>query len=368
MRIRLLLIPLAALSLLFADVATSQGGATYTPITTFVFKMPGGGVWSPGTPGGPDPFRNEKLDVQRRLYAVQVVTGANFVDANYLTPIRNMLGEVPDLQLHSQSQEVRNRIDRSRQILAQLTSNNTIGKMLTFAIVSNNRKIFNFAQDFANYAIDIVHSVDEASKVPDRIDAFVKSNEAGKRLLVSASERQGLQYGPGMQCNDLVQQAGAEAGSSPEVALSKGDKSVTQSWFKHGMGQDFKQIYGGDAGQSLAQLASEEGAGKVTLPIGSIIVADGHAAVFTGVIMVNKSWQLVTYDANGDHQSWTVSLAGTPGKIADAAPAPKNGPQTFPGHQVGEHVTRLQWGDQRPVKVFQPIGNHPKTSGKLEVH
>jgi hypothetical protein len=87
--------------------------------------------------------------------------------------------------------------------------------------------------------------------------------------------------------------------------------------------------------------------------IGSVIVADGHAALFSGVVKVGSDWQLIIYDAN-DQVGWTVSLDGTPSKDD-----PDDKMLSFPGHVVGQHVTREQWGTDHLVKVFQPIGYHP---------
>jgi len=55
--------------------------------------------------------------------------------------------------------------------------------------------------------------------------------------------------------------------------------------------------------------------------------------------MVEQSKQpQITLDAN-DSTGWTVSLDGEPSKDD-----PNNKMLTFPGHQVGERATRLQWG------------------------
>jgi hypothetical protein len=126
---------------------------------------------------------------------------------------------------------------------------------------------------------------------------------------------------------------------------------ITRWWFANGLGPGFQQIVDSEP---LEQLAADEGSGKINLPIGAIILADGHVALFDGVIKVGTQWQLITYDAN-DSTGWTVSLEGTP-----SSNDPTDKMISFPGHQVGEHVTRLQWGSTHPVKVFKLVAKVPE--------
>jgi hypothetical protein len=123
------------------------------------------------------------------------------------------------------------------------------------------------------------------------------------------------------------------------------------------MGSQFPQIIGGDIGVPLRQLMDDYMSNKVNIPIAAVIVADGHAALFDGVVKVGPQMQMITYDANAA-SGWSVSVltgAGTPGT---------DGPDDFGvvqlkfgGQQVGEHATRLQWNDTTSVKVYQFIGN-----------
>jgi hypothetical protein len=95
---------------------------------------------------------------------------------------------------------------------------------------------------------------------------------------------------------------------------------------------------------TLAQLAADEGAGKITIPIGAVIVSStdstaphGHAALFNGIVKVGGLWQIITCDAN-DSDGWNISLSGTP-----STDDPNVLLLSLPGHQAGQHVARLQW-------------------------
>ena len=125
---------------------------------------------------------------------------------------------------------------------------------------------------------------------------------------------------------------------------------MTESWFMHGMGPGFRPIV---TAVPLSQLAQDDGNEMIHIPIGSVIVTNGHAALYTGVIKVGNQWQLITYDAN-DAKGWTVSLSGMPSPTD-----PNDQMLSFPGHQVGTHVTRLQWNSDDVVSVYQPLGASP---------
>ena len=166
---------------------------------------------------------------------------------------------------------------------------------------------------------------------------------------MAAWKHDGKAYGPGMQCSDLVIAASKAAGLSVDDT-PLGGKTVTATWFSNGMGPDFAQILGGDDGIMLSEVAIEDGLNNIVIPIGSVIVADGHAALYAGGIMVNGNWEIITYDAS-DADNWTVSVTeGT------ASPSGQVDGMEFRGHKAGEHVTRLQWGKTRRVKIFVPVG------------
>jgi len=136
--------------------------------------------------------------------------------------------------------------------------------------------------------------------------------------------------------------------------------NTTSAWFNKGLGSDFRQIYGGANGLRLGQLVDDLNNNIVDIPLGSIIVQDGHAAFYTGQIKIKDKWEIVTYDAN-DQSGWTVTANGEFFKSDNPIPSGSNSAMMirFPGRQVGEHVTRLQWSHDHLVKVFQPVADPP---------
>ena len=178
--------------------------------------------------------------------------------------------------------------------------------------------------------------------------AFLK-NAIGTQMWMLAQSHQGEEYRKGMQCNDLVAGAAKALGVPISNVPSAPGETVTESWFMHGMGPGFRPIV---VGVPLSQLAQDEGNNQIHIPIGSVIVTNGHAALYSGVVRVENQWQLVTYDANATKGLWTISLSGVP-----SATDPSDRMLSFPGHQVGEHVTRLQWNSSDAVSVYQPIGS-----------
>jgi hypothetical protein len=173
-------------------------------------------------------------------------------------------------------------------------------------------------------------------------------NEAGIRLWSAASALIGTAYSkPNMSCDKLISMASRAAGIHIVTApFSKG--TVTKSWFDHGLGPEFRQIWGGETGMSLTELAAKETSNRITIPIGSVIVAEGHAALFDGYVKYHQGRQMLLLDANND-VSHTISLKGVPD-------VPNDKMIELPGHQVGYHATRLQWKEDTRVKVFEPIG------------
>ena len=180
----------------------------------------------------------------------------------------------------------------------------------------------------------------------------------GIQMLQAARSHEGAAYGKGMQCSDLVISASRAIGVRiPEVPSVRGE-TVTQSWFLHGMGLGYRIVVDS---VPLSKLAQEEGSGLITIPLGAVIVTAGpppHAALFNGIVKVYGAWQLITYDANNE-TGWTVALSGTPSPTD-----PDDRMLAFPGHRVGDHVTRLQWGPDHLVRVYEPIGNQ---TGALEL-
>lgn len=183
-----------------------------------------------------------------------------------------------------------------------------------------------------------------------------KENEAGLNLLHEAQTHQGQPYAAGMKCSDLIEMSGEASGSPPSLPPTTTDVKPTTYWFENGMGPHYMQIYGGADGIDLGQLAADIGNRELNIPIGSVIVApglnggDGHAALYDGVAKVGSTWKIVLYDAN-DYRGYNLSIDGLP--TADA----RQTVQAFPGHQVGEHLSGLQWGSNHKIKVFRPIGS-----------
>jgi len=170
----------------------------------------------------------------------------------------------------------------------------------------------------------------------------------GIQLLLAAQGYKGAVYENGMRCSDLIIAASNAIGLQISQVPSANGETMTESWFLHGMGPGFRAIL---TKVPLSEVAQKEGSGAINIPIGSVIVTDGHAALFDGVVKVGGKWELITFDANNS-VGWSVSLSGTP-----STTDPNDKMLAFPGHQVGEHVTRLQWGSDRIVSVYQPSSN-----------
>lgn len=185
-------------------------------------------------------------------------------------------------------------------------------------------------------------------------DDYVRATTAGIALLEAAQNFRGFQYKPGMTCNVLIIQAIRQA----SMYMTTGN--TTSVWFNKGFGSDFRQVYGGANGLPLGRLVDDLNNNKVDISLGSIIVQDGHAAFYAGQIKIADEWEIITYDAN-DQSGWAVTREGQFFRSdAPAASGPDPvAPTRFPGRQVGEHVTRLQWAHSHLVKVFQPVADSP---------
>jgi len=327
----------------------------YDPIGQFRFTLNNGQDF---TTAGPD-ATVQNFEAQRTLAGFirqNTIATVNAIYQAVQSPIAQCRSPLLQVQAAQQRSDVSGAQSAATQAKAKLADVNTAAKNI--GVIGgygdvNNPTYVALGNAFFKYAANLANSVNEAQSVPAQIQNFIKSNEAGIRLLNAAQGLEGATYKTGMQCSDLLITACHAPGVGVMVTTTPQDgATMTKSWFVHGMGPEFIQLFGGDAGESLDQLAQDEGSGKIAIPIGAVIVADGHAALFDGVVMVDGQWQIITYDAN-DARSWTVSLSGTPSKTD-----PEDKMLSFPGHQVGTHVTRLQWGRDHSVKVFQPIGNH----------
>lgn len=216
---------------------------------------------------------------------------------------------------------------------------------------------------FDDYVKKVGQAVQNAQGTATYIASYIKNNEAGLKLLNAAFTFQGSKYRPGMECNNLFTDSLLSLGfATPSYPFCSGC-TPTRAWFQYGLGPAFSQILGGADGIALRQLADGNIANTLsipggTLPIGAVIIADGHVALYDGVEIAGTTPEIITYDANNT-QGWTVSTITGSAKPDQSASGNDLGiiQLVFAGHQVGEHVTRLQWVDSTKVKVFKFIGN-----------
>ena len=340
--------------------------ANYAPLGSFIYVMPNGQAVNPGTSGdfGVSSFvAQQGIAGLYRHNTLAALSHINGITRDFFNPTQESLAKVKDAEERGDSAAATAAINAAQSKLTELkTSKPYLPVTAGFVAYSgNNKPLADLATAFFKYEADLEKSLTDAQAIPAAIEKRIKDNEAGVRLLSAAHGYHDESYRPGMQCSDLVVKASREAGITIDETVAPGT-TLTGTWFSRGMGAEYRQILGGDAGMTLRQLAGEEtDATKeqvfgppLRIPIGAVIVADGHAALYAGNVKVGDTYQLIVYDSNAE-KGWTISLDSqpTPSEWDPAAVI------SFPGHQVGEHVTRLQWGAARLVKVFQPIGNHP---------
>lgn len=346
----------------FAGWLILSGGiplfAQYTPIGQFVYTLPNGQDFTiAGDDGVAGALAGQAIEGFERQNAIAAMIVGREVTLNYFDPIANGLSSVRVDQMMSNSAAAATDAANALHVWNNLVQSNKLGALATFLTYSgSNQAAARFGAAFSNYAVGLKQSIDSAQQVSAQIDRFIQDNVAGTRLFAAASHYDATPYSQ-MTCDQLITKAARSAGIDLHTSITSG--TVTKSWFDHGMGSEFRQIVGGANGITLEQLAADEGANRVNLPIGAVIVTDGgddphgHAALFAGVVDLNGKPQLILYDANNS-DGWQITLEGQRSQTD-----PPDTSLSFPGHQVGFHVTRLQWGQSRPVKVFQPIGNHP---------
>lgn len=180
-----------------------------------------------------------------------------------------------------------------------------------------------------------------------------ESSEAGTRMFLAATARDGTRYGAknagGLQCSDLIIDAAREAGLNIRVPAQG---KATVGWFADGMGPDFRQVLGGAEGVSLAELRDLLASPSVSLPVGSVVVAEGHAAFYAGFASVGGEREIIFYDANATKADYDLGV--TSGRIEKTGPA---GPKEmgFKGASVGYHLSRFYMQLFHKVKVFAPV-------------
>jgi hypothetical protein len=288
--------------------------------------------------------------------------GIQEVDRRYIVPIRNLEGQL-SLADHNSDSAAAKVIARQLQ-----TAWNQLQGVKDLKVVRDFNGIRVFLHDsgldgvnnsFTSYVNQVGQSVHDAQAVSAQIDAYIKSNQSGLDLLQAAWQNEGTNYDQ-MVCSDLIVDAVGTLGytvpSYQPLLCSK--CSATAGWFRYGMGPLYPQILGGDSGVSIRQLVDDYMAGKVAIPIGSLLVADGHVALFEGTAKVGGQTEFITYDANATKKGWTVSVVTGAAHAGDASHSDLGVVQlSFGAHQVGEHVTHFDWQDDTVVKVFKFIGN-----------
>jgi hypothetical protein len=240
-------------------------------------------------------------------------------------PINASLRKVQRAQMVSNSQAAK---AAAEEALAKINAAHAKDKAQVIHVVVSaapkaigSQNVADLDVKFSKYVDNLQNAVNQAQGVSSQIDTYLKNNTAGINLLQEAQAHQGEAYASGIKCSDLIKKAGRAAGSipsNPSVDLSDipglagvtlGLSTVTSDWFVDGMGPEYKQIYGDKDGMTLGELTDKETAGKINIPIGSVLVTPGHAALFDGIVEVTGKMQLLLYDSN-DSTGWTISVNG----------------------------------------------------------
>jgi hypothetical protein len=256
----------------------------------------------------------------------------------------------------------------------QVNGFNQVQALGILAEASNDPVIMSSARATILYTDSLLSAAKDAHTIPSRINAYLNSGASPASLLRNAMKFQGTQYydkqtGLGLTCDQLVSKA-AGVGQQrlytmPVLGGMTGGMTVTQSWYNYGLSEGtFRAIYPIDetrigpayvapkTARTLDQLAQDVGNGLIHLDPGDLIVspgpsvlsANGHAALFVQAVKDDGTgrWRIITFDANNSN-TITRSVNGHT--------------ETFPGHQVGFHLTGSQWNGNDPVVVFRPVGH-----------
>lgn len=300
----------------------------FKPVGNFVFTMPNGINVQPSA---------DNLDVIAGVTAAQALQGfarqqlslalGQMAEMNkdLFIPINASLRKVQRAQMVSNSQAAK---AAAEEALAKINAAHAKDKAQVIHVVVSaapkaigSQNVADLDVKFSKYVDNLQNAVNQAQGVSSQIDTYLKNNTAGINLLQEAQAHQGEAYASGIKCSDLIKKAGRAAGSipsNPSVDLSDipglagvtlGLSTVTSDWFVDGMGPEYKQIYGDKDGMTLGELTDKETAGKINIPIGSVLVTPGHAALFDGIVEVTGKMQLLLYDSN-DSTGWTISVNG----------------------------------------------------------
>lgn len=374
------LIPVAFRLAILVLLAATTASAQIRVVDQFSYKMPDGtNVVSPHAEKDVQiAMANQELQQAIIVNAIHGITELQHLNTRYFFPIAALEQKLLTAQRYSDSAaatDIAQQIDKKWNALqAGKEVHRTLEDLYNGDQPALTKALYKYAQR-------LHQSVQDAQSLPSKINAYVKSNKSGLKLLEAAWKFQGAQYRPRMQCNDLISDSlrniGFRTPSYPWCTTC----TATGGWFRYGMGPAFREIHTGDNGITLRQLADEVWSNKIHLPIGAVIVANGvivdgkvtlhgHAALYDGVAQVKSRHEIITYDANAFHGFIVSAFTGNY-QQNDAA----NDQQdlgminlVFGGHQVGEHVTWLQWNSKRRVKVYRFVGNLRMPEPKITMH
>jgi hypothetical protein len=181
--------------------------ADFRPIGEFRYALPDNVDFYNAGPDGVIAAIGERdaLAGFERQNAIAGIAGIYDVAKSYFSPTSASLQAVQDAEDRSDSAAAKAAAGKALGQWNDLKNTKKLGGIYTFlAHTGNNKPIGDLANAFFKYAISLQDSVSEAQSVPSLIDSFIKSNEAGIRLRLAADISQGVPYGPGMKCSDLV--------------------------------------------------------------------------------------------------------------------------------------------------------------------
>ena len=271
-----------------------------------------------------------------------------------MKPIRTSLGVVGADQFVSDGPGAQAAAVKAAQQLATFKAGSDLQGVKIFATNAANQDLFKMVSSFYQYEALLELGVAQAQTVQHRVTQYLNNNEAGKGLLAGAALFENTRYQKGkFDCSAIVRLSAADMG----LPVPSGN---TTTWFTNGMGKGWQQIYGGSSGLTTGKLIADltSGPSPLVIPPGSIIVTDGHAAIYVSTIQVAGQPEILVYDANNS-DGWVLSVDGVypPGSTVPSSVDLPPAVVAFPGNRVGLHVTRWQWDKTHSelIKVFQPI-------------
>jgi hypothetical protein len=358
-------------ALMLAPRPASADG--FSPIGGFQYNLPNGtpviGASSGDVSSAADVAAAQAQGlVDQAIYsnAIDGIEGVNYVNGRYFMGVSTNEGNLQTDQRFSDLKNATLNANNLNTLWQTLQNARDLQRIHAYLAFGNESALDNA---FQTYATKVGQTVQSAQAIPQQISSFINSYSSDLQLLEAAWQFQGTQYAQmtktthGFECNDLVTDSLANMGfSTPLYPLCKGC-TVTEGWFRYGMGRASTQIYGGDNGIPLRQLVADYTADKINIPPGALIVSNGHVALFVGVAKVGATQEIITYDANAS-AGWVVSAIS--GEATQGPTVANNNlgmaDITFGAHTVSMHVTDLQWKTKKSdppvlVKVYRFIGN-----------